>query len=67
MQPLFVMFGGDSATGKTYLVKAFTTACLVMAGLCEPEMAAHNMFQKGEDRFFNGYSGQAAYIMDDVF
>jgi hypothetical protein len=25
------------------------------------------MWQKGEDRFFNGYCGQLVYIMDDVF
>jgi hypothetical protein len=66
-QPLFVMFGGESAVGKTHLIKAFTTAALLQSGLCTSKDVSQHMFQKGEDRFFNGYSGQLAYIMDDVF
>jgi hypothetical protein len=65
--PLFVMFGGESAVGKTYLIKAFASAVLQLAKLCPPDEVAQNMWQKGEDRFFNGYCGQLVYIMDDVF
>jgi len=65
--PVLVMFGGESAVGKTYLIKAFASAVLQLADLCKPEEVAQNMWQKGEDRFFNGYCGQLVYIMDDVF
>lgn len=66
-QPTLVMFGGASAVGKTFLIKNFASAVLVMSGLCKPNECAQNMWQKGEDRFFNGYCGQLVYIMDDVF
>ncbi len=65
--PILVMFGGESAVGKTALIKHFASAVLILSGLCKPEETAQNMWQKGEDRFFNGYCGQLVYIMDDVF
>lgn len=66
-QPTLVMFGGASAVGKTFLIKNFASAALVLSKLCKPKECAQNMWQKGEDRFFNGYCGQLVYIMDDVF
>lgn len=66
-QPIFCLFGGASAVGKTFLIKNFASAALVMSGLCSYDQCAQNMWQKGEDRFFNGYCGQLVYIMDDVF
>lgn len=66
-QPILCLFGGASAVGKTFLIKNFASAALVMAGLCDFDQCAQNMWQKGEDRFFNGYCGQLVYIMDDVF
>lgn len=66
-QPVFALFGGSSAVGKTTLIKTIASSVLVLSGLCKANECAQQMWQKGDTEYWNGYCGQLVYVMDDVF
>lgn len=65
--PVFGCFGGQSAVGKTALLKNLATAVLVMSDECTAAEAIVQLFQKGTTPYWNGYVGQKCYILDDAF
>lgn len=67
VEPQFLCFYGKSAVGKTSMVTKLATAILVKSGLCTPEVALRNLWQKGTTEYWNGYVNQKCLIMDDCF
>jgi hypothetical protein len=66
-EPTFVCFYGKSAVGKTTLVTKLAITILVKSGLCRPDDALRNLWQKGNTEYWNGYVNQKCLIMDDCF
>lgn len=69
-EPRMVILAGAPGIGKTLLAKYFVMSVMGLSGLMPPGSteADYNaeMWQKGQSKYFNGYSGQKAYIMDDA-
>lgn len=66
-QTLFCLFGGESAVGKSSVLKNFGTLALLEAGEVTAAEAMSNLWQKGTSEYWNGYVGQKCLILDDCF
>lgn len=66
-EPTFLCFYGGSGVGKTTLVTKMACAILLKSGLCKPDEALRNLWQKGSTEYWNGYVNQKCLIMDDCF
>jgi len=70
-EPTMVVLLGAPGVGKTYLIEAITSALLIRSGLLHKnatrdEVLAH-CYQRGTSEYWNGYSGQFATILDDLW
>lgn len=66
-QPIMALLGGDSAVGKTVLLKMIGVSALVISGLVPPDEGLENLWQKGTSEYWNGYVGQKCLVIDDAF
>lgn len=65
--PYMFMLGGESAIGKTTMVRCLASITLLLAGECTARECLANMWQKGTTEYWNGYVGQKCLVMDDAF
>lgn len=66
-EPTFICLYAGSGQGKTTLTTMMASAILLKAGLCKPEDALKNLWQKGTTEYWNGYVNQKCLVMDDCF
>lgn len=66
-EPTFICMYGGSGVGKTTLATKMACTILVKSGLCEPDEALRNLWQKGNTEYWNGYVNQKCLVMDDCF
>lgn len=70
-EPVSTFLYGKPGVGKTIMSVPFVAALLMQSDLvpkpCTSSEVAREMWQKGTSEFWQGYNGQKAMIMDDVF
>lgn len=70
-EPTMVVLNGKPGVGKTFLIEAICSALLIKSGFLHKnatrdEVLAH-CYQRGTTEYWNGYSGQFATILDDLW
>lgn len=71
IEPVAVIITGNPGIGKTHMLRPFCNQVLINAGIATADTTVEQMaamvFQKGSTEYWNGYSGQPVYVMDEAF
>lgn len=71
VEPECAIFTGAPGIGKTVMTLYICTAVMLKSGLLPPGATADqvkcNIWQKGNSKYWNSYSGQHSMVLDDVF
>ncbi|APG77488.1 hypothetical protein 1 [Sanxia picorna-like virus 13] len=70
-EPVMVLLQGEPGIGKTLMATFFCATVLMLSDTVGKEAGydeiMRHLWQKGSSQYWEGYQGQAAFIMDDAF
>jgi hypothetical protein len=70
-EPVMIVLRGKPGVGKTAIATPFVTACLLSSGILgedpTPADALRHVWSKSTSEYWNGYVGQEAIVVDDIF
>lgn len=70
IEPTMITLVGEPGIGKTVICSYACVALLCASGIVEEpsmESCLEQIWQKGSSEYWNGYCGQKALVMDDIF